>query len=159
MTVSFEVTAMIEAVAEAHGLGRRATERLVRVVTGQVPGNRDAPLYALAATIGEAMPSNSTPFELFDLIGPDSPLSAGHRALLDFLVTTAAQDTLDALDAAIGALAPDADGASVQECRTCPRHHAARVSDERASARASPAELQRDRQFPFGGARARGDAG
>lgn len=105
---------MIEAVAEAHGLGRRSIQRLVRVVTGRLPGNRDAHLYALAASISEAMPSKSTPFELFDLIGPDSPLSAGHRALLDFLVTTAAQDKLDALDAAICALVADADGSSVQ---------------------------------------------
>lgn len=114
MSVPVDVTAMIKAVAESHDLGRKATKRLVRVITGQLPGNRDTPLFALAASIAEAVPDGGPPLGLFDLIGPNSSLSAGHRALLDFLVTTAAEDKLDALDTAIASLGPNADGARVQ---------------------------------------------
>ena len=89
---SSQVRNDIETVAETHGLAGATRERLIRIVTGAVPGNRDLPLYGLARNVQTAVAGRGGA-TLFDLIAPpsdgdDGPrLSRLSRAVLDFLAT------------------------------------------------------------------------
>jgi len=79
---------MIEAVAEAHHLTIAETYWLRRVVTGAVTGNRDRPLFLLAASV-----LGSGEEDLLALVLPrNGVLSRDRTALLDVLLTAALED-------------------------------------------------------------------
>lgn len=87
---SSQVCNDIETVVETHGLAGAAKEKLIRIVTGAVPGNRDLPLYGLARTLQAAITARDGA-NLFDLIAPSDHSAARlprlSLAVLDFLAT------------------------------------------------------------------------
>lgn len=81
----------VAAVADAHGLSAAERGRLLRVVTGAVPGNRDRPIFLLAGRVRAAGAA-----DLFDLILPGQKvLGRLEAAMLDFLLTAAVADVSD----------------------------------------------------------------
>jgi hypothetical protein len=79
---------MIALIVEAHGLSRAEAERLRRVATGAVPGNRDRPLFLLAVSV-----LRSESDDLLTLVLPRcGPLSRAQAALLDLILTASLED-------------------------------------------------------------------
>ncbi len=89
-----QVQSDLLAVAETHRLSRIGREKLARIATGAVPGNRDRPLFQLANTIHSGFGTDlDRPKGLFDLLAlaakhqPPPSFSRLSLALLDFLAT------------------------------------------------------------------------
>lgn len=100
--------AILAQISEAHGLSRAEAEALRRIAVGAVAGNRDRPLFVLAAAI-----LRSECDDLLRLVLPaNASLSREKTALLDLILTVAlddpvqAQRLLGALSAARQALDP-----------------------------------------------------
>ena len=81
----------IAGLAEAHALSANERARLIRAVTGAVPGNRDRPVFALAARLSSA--GIRDPLNV--ILPGQGVLGRLDTAFLDFLVTAAVADPQD----------------------------------------------------------------
>ncbi|MBU1175860.1 MAG: hypothetical protein KKH72_10710 [Alphaproteobacteria bacterium] len=100
----------IETVVETHGLAGAAREKLIRIVTGAMPGNRDLPLYGLARHVQRVARTRGGA-SLFDLLAPVAAGDGGEGlprlslAVLDFLATMADYGYFDAIAGGVALLA------------------------------------------------------
>jgi len=90
---STQVRNDVETIVETHALSGSERERLTRIVTGAIVGNRDRPLYGLAGLIRDAVAESGGRIGLFDLLAPVPRNGSRPRllrfplAMLDFLAT------------------------------------------------------------------------
>lgn len=113
---SEQVRSDLDTVVSTHDLSGRERERLIRIVTGAVPGNRDKPLHALAVAIHKLAEDQGEAFRacgLFDLLELALKQEAGSRlgrisgALLDFLATMDNAQHFDEIETAVRVLCSD----------------------------------------------------